>query len=232
MSFLQQLQSVKKLKHVEQHTNSSKPDIILCKDSSDYRRMMEESFLENYFENIAQHSFKTLFLNLSIVQAKQLIIIHETFINNNNNNNDIDNDIKENIELCRLAKQIDDCIDRLSCENVFVRLSSRSAKDAPLLLKNFKSTISEFYDQLLMDNNNDDDRETKKNLQLYAIQAASIAACAVKTGFEAIQLLSRSKRIQDDLKSFVNGELTIESNQPFKIVTVCISIVIFFKFNI
>ena len=53
----------------------------ICKDSTDYLRMMEETFFEKYWEDLKDVSFASSFISLDRDTAASLCSGHTTFIN-------------------------------------------------------------------------------------------------------------------------------------------------------
>src|SRR5688572_17216698 len=99
--------------------------------SSSSKWCLEDTYFEKYYENIKQMTFPSLMFPLSEQTAKELHEAHEQWKKEGDkyswNNNKI---------LLELAAQIQQKKEELNCD-VFVRLSSRSPKDAPLTTQHF-----------------------------------------------------------------------------------------------
>lgn len=104
-------------------------------------------------------------------------------------------------------------------QKIFVRLSTRSPKDAPLLLPDFKERVKQCRQRLTALDSNNDQQQQQENTALHALQIASTVAMGVDTGRDAVRLLVLSKRIQGDLEQFCNDELHVASDsaKSFKV---------------
>jgi hypothetical protein len=121
-------------------------------------------------------------------------------------------------QLIKLSNMIDTCDIK---RPIFVRLSTRSPKDAILLLN--KDKFKELFQKVLNDIEPDDTSGLmfiysimfiilfilENNRRLIALDETSIRLLAVNDGFHAIQLLLASERIQDDLISSLSLNLII-----------------------
>lgn len=100
-------------------------DVQLCDTSEQYQQMMEETYLEKYFNAIQSFSFPAIFRPLSRNQAKAINSFHQqkgTYTS-----------WKDNENLRELEKDIEETMTKAGWKSIFVRLSSRSPKDAALL---------------------------------------------------------------------------------------------------
>jgi hypothetical protein len=129
---LSELQSgLNKLKKVEVKQKDA-PKVVICADSQDYARLMKEAYFEEYYEDIKSFTFKTEFQSLSKQQAKLLTQAHQAYLKNSNSIQDSLN--SEGVQ--EIIKNIDIKAKELNTR-IFVRLSSRSPKDAALLVPQF-----------------------------------------------------------------------------------------------
>jgi hypothetical protein len=146
MSLADQLKSVKL-----RSTNQPKEKFheqLLCPDSETYRTMMDETQFECYYEQIKPWTFPSMILSINQDDIKALHDGHIFF-----KNSVLDNDEKKTEEcfqkypeLVKLSKMIDSCdIQR----PIFVRLSTRSPKDAVLLMN--KEKFKQLFRQVLND---------------------------------------------------------------------------------
>jgi hypothetical protein len=151
MSLADQLKSVKL-----RSTNRPKEKIneqLLCPDSETYRKMMDETQFECYYEKIKQLKFPSMILPINQDEIKALHDGHIFF-----KNSLIDNDEKKTEEcfqkypqLVKLSNMIDSCDIK---RPIFVRLSTRSPKDAILLLN--KEKFKQVFQKILDDMEPDD----------------------------------------------------------------------------
>ncbi|CAF1058351.1 unnamed protein product [Rotaria sordida] len=177
---------------------------LLCPDSDTYRKMMNETQFEYYYDIIKQWTFPSVILSMNEDDIRALHNGHLLF-----KNSSLDDDDKKTEEcfqqypqLFKLSNAIDTCdIQR----PIFVRLSTRSPKDAILLLN--KEKFKRLFQKVLNEMEPDDTSE--RNRRLIALDETSIRLLAVNNGFHAIQLLLASERIQDDLISGLSLNLII-----------------------
>jgi hypothetical protein len=153
----------------------------LCETSDDYTQLMKETFLEQYFDAIQTHTFASAFVPLTRDLARALLQRDRASL------------------ISALAPQIDAARRSLGVEKVFVRLSSRSPKDAPLALAAFPALLERT--RLRMRD------ATSGNARAFALQIAATLAMGASSGAEAMELLVASDRIRDDLQQFVDGHL-------------------------
>lgn len=146
MSLADQLKSVK-LRSTNQPKEKSNEQ-LLCPDSETYRKMMNETQFECYYEQIKQWTFPSMIFSINQEQIQALHNGHIQF-----KNSLLDNDEKKTEEcfekypeLKQLANVIDSCDIK---RPIFVRLSTRSPKDAALLLN--KNKFKDLFQKVLND---------------------------------------------------------------------------------
>ena len=100
---------------------------LLCPDSAAYHKQMHETYLEEYFDVIKEFSFASLFHTLPAPDLQALINAHTQWKNENKKRAWVSDPV-----LVSLAGAIDVLQAQLKSEYIFVRLSSRSPKDAAL----------------------------------------------------------------------------------------------------
>lgn len=100
---------------------------LLCPDSAAYHKQMHETYLEEYFDVIKKFSFPSLFHALSIAELQALIKAHEVWTTNKQKRA-----WTSDPALVALAGTVDALKAELKTQHIFVRLSSRSPKDAAL----------------------------------------------------------------------------------------------------
>ena len=218
MSFADQLKSVRL-----RTTNQPKEkvnDQLLCPDSDAYRKMMDETQFECYYDAIKQWTFPSIILTMNADEIKALHEGHIFFKNSVLVDDDKKTEecLQHYPQLLKLSNVINSCDIK---RPMFVRLSTRSPKDAVLLLN--KAKFKQLFQKVLNDMEPDNTSGLlfilfhlfiilfilDRNRHLIALDEASIRILAVNDGFHAIQLLLASERIQDDLSSSSSLHLII-----------------------
>ena len=164
---------------------------VICKDSDDYKKLMEETYLETYLDALSDVTFPTVVISCLTKDLKQG---HKEGWESS-----------KNLQL--LAKQIDVIMKEKAWETIFVRLSSRSPKDAALSVPKFSSLLQKHYARVC-------DREDR-NEKLLALYGASTEAMGCENGAEAISLLCMSERIQDDLYTYEETNICVRKFASF-----------------
>ncbi|CAF2115293.1 unnamed protein product [Rotaria magnacalcarata] len=177
---------------------------LLCPDSDTYKKMMNETQFEYYYDIIKQWTFPSVILSMDEDDRKALHQGHLLFKNSLLDDDDKKTDecFQQYPQLFKLSNAIDSCdIQR----PIFVRLSTRSPKDAILLLnkQKCKQVFQKTLDEMVADDT------SERNRRLIAIDESSIRLLSVTDGFHAIQLLVASERIQDDLISCASLNLIV-----------------------
>jgi len=185
---------------------------VICKDSEDYHRLMKETYFEQYFDLIKQWTFKSVLFPMSVDTARA---IREAFKATHSKIKEerIEGfNWRENNLLVQLAREIDSKKEELGVNDMFVRLSSRSPKDAIFgtrgrtiytqALENLRS----LYEQL-------GETPDETNLKIHALYITGTLALAVQNGDMAIELLISSDRVQGDLDEFI-----LHPNEDFNVV--------------
>jgi len=202
MSFLKQLEEKKNaLKKAEvSRKENTGPQEMIMKETEDFYRMLKETYFEAYYDQIEEFTFKSVILPMTIDDTKALMDAYTKFMDGTDKDVDlsvVDAKIDEGIRLIR-EKANKEC-------KVFVRLSSRSPKDAIYHLESFPSLIQE---KLSGFENGREDLYSK----LHAFYMASTEIMAVSSGREATDLMRRSDRIQGDM------EEAIKNSEPMNLI--------------
>lgn len=153
---------------------------VVCASSADYARLMQETYLEKYLAPLQEETFATRLVPLSVPCCAALREAHEH------------PDAPWPPLLVELADAVE--LARGQWPTLFVRLSSRSPKDAALTQPQFTALLRRHCTPGM-----------DLNAKLLALYSASTQAMACGSGREAVALLVRSSRIQDDLRSAVEG---------------------------
>ena len=203
MSFLKQLEEKKNaLKKAEvSRKENTGPQEMIMKETEDFYRMLKETYFEAYYDQIEEFTFKSVILPMTIDDTKALMDAYTKFMDGTDKDVDlsvVDAKIDEGIRLIREKAKNKEC-------KVFVRLSSRSPKDAIYHLESFPSLIQE---KLSGFENGREDLYSK----LHAFYMASTEIMAVSSGREATDLMRRSDRIQGDM------EEAIKNSEPMNLI--------------
>lgn len=200
MSFADELKLVK-LRRTATRQNEQNRIQLLCPDTETYRQMMEETKLERYYHLIEQWTFKSRFVPLTTDQIRDLHLAHDHFITSSKTN-----DHEKTNECLQLFPSLLTLIEKLdTCDiqrPMFIRLSTRSPKDAALRLdhQRFRHLFDRCLKRIPIDDTIEDLSLHDRNRRLLALDEASIEILAVNDGFHGVQLLLASERIQSDLK--------------------------------
>merc|ERR1712226_978115 len=109
---------------------------MIMKESEDYYRMMKETYFEAYYDQIEDFTFKSVILPMTLEDTQALMDAYTMYMDGTDKEVDlsvVDAKIDKGIALIR-EKAKKDC-------KVFVRLSSRSPKDAIYHLESFPNLI-------------------------------------------------------------------------------------------
>lgn len=188
MAFLKEIEQNKTvLRKTGGKWRESKLEEMIVKDEEDYYRLMKETYFEKYYEQIEDFTFKSVIMPLTLEDIKTMYDANMEF----------ETSKKTELDMTNIAQKIDEGIDKIrkqtnsDCE-VFVRLSSRSPKDAIYHLEEFPG----LYKQKLQELENQEDLFSK----LHAFYKASTGVMSVSSGVKATELMRKSSRIQGDLK--------------------------------
>ncbi|CAF0818310.1 unnamed protein product [Didymodactylos carnosus] len=207
-TFSDQLKSVR-LRKTTPADFENKEQNLLCPDSETYLKLMSDTYFDKYYEQIKPWTFQSISIPLSLEYTQALHDGHQLFLkllsaSSSSTCNNIQypqRDLYDKLTnecfekyapLSRLCDDIDQFKSSLRMP-MFVRLSTRSPKDAGLILK---ERLKILYQQMMPSATTDD-----MNQCLIAFDEASIRLLCVSDGFDCVQLLLASERIQDDFKS-------------------------------
>lgn len=153
----------------------------ICDSSETYIQLMKETFVERYIEEIKSHTFASAFVALTRECARAVLTNDRATLSST------------------LEPLLDAAKRDLNVDKVFVRLSSRSPKDAPLFLASFPALLDRVRAKML--------HSDSPVSRAFALQIAATLAMGASSGAEAVDLLVASHRIRDDLQQFVDGNL-------------------------
>ena len=146
MSFREKLLKKRENLKKTEVAEKEKLEQLIVKEEGDYDRLIKETYFEVYYNQIEEFTFKSVILPLTIEEIQALHNAHTAFNENKGNVEDLSTisaKINEGIKLIR-EKTKNQC-------KIFVRLSSRSPKDAIYHLDKFSclrdEKLESFQDQ-------------------------------------------------------------------------------------
>ena len=201
MSFLKELEKKREaLKKTGAPREDVKLEEMIVKDEADYFRLMKETYFERYYSLIEEFTFKSVIIPLTMEDIQALHDAHRIFLTQGDDR-DIDlGAVKAKIEegITKVRKKT------MEDSRVFVRLSSRSPKDAIYHLARFPGLYQDKL-ELLQD-------QEDILCKLHAFYQASTEVLAVSEPGQAAELLTKSERIQGDL------EVCLSNKEPMSLV--------------
>jgi hypothetical protein len=194
MSFLKDIEEKKVvLRKTELQQKESKPEEMIVKDESDYFRLIRETYFEEYYTQIEEFTFKSVIVPLTLEDIKT---IYDAAL-------EFESSKTSEMDMTGIAQKIDKGIEMIRTKTnsecqVFVRLSSRSPKDAIYHLPEFRALYGQYLDQF----------EDKDDIfsRLHAFYKASTSVLSISTGIAATELMRKSNRIQGDLKACLDNK--------------------------
>ena len=125
MATVSELSGVKLRKTSKQEDNFVEKDvgqrIVLCENDEQYKKLMEDTYIEKYFNSIEKFTFPTEFIPLSKELAKEITDLHMK---------DAKQRGTRSKQMTLVENAIDQIIYKRKWDLIFIRLSSRSPKDA------------------------------------------------------------------------------------------------------
>eukprot|EP00466_Bigelowiella_natans_P005677 jgi/Bigna1/138778/aug1.46_g13486 len=212
MSLLEALQQKRsKLKKTGGEKKQESKPTLICKGSDDYHRLMKETYMEEYWDKIKSLSFPTEFHPLSTKTASALLEASKKF--EEDPRAEISKDaVEKDANLSSLAEKISEIAAKNKWSNIFIRLSSRSPKDAAFAKHRFEPLVEAETKNVRNSDKSlglEDEEKSELNVKLRAIYRASTYCLRVPNGVEAVRLLIESKRIREDLKDFIEGKTDV-----------------------
>ena len=128
MSFLEELQGKRNALKKTEPSRREKENLeeLIVKDEDDYDRLMRETYFEEYYDHIEKFTFKSTIVPLTL---EEIQAIHEAHTDVQVDLTSVETKVDEGILTIR-RKANKEC-------QVFVRLSSRSPKDAIFHMEGF-----------------------------------------------------------------------------------------------
>jgi len=145
---------------------------------------VRESDIENWYDELKEFTYETYFVDITMEEGKAMHRLYDARMKGETNHED------ETL-LKKITVNLQSTIDKFSGVGAFVKLSSRSAKDASVTSNN---TIKIFKDILSkIENPTDNDK-------LISINRAHILALQLTDANEVLNMFLSSERINSDLE--------------------------------
>ena len=205
MSFLKELEKKKEeLRKVEAPTEQKHTDKLLFENDDDYFRLVKETNFENYYELIKEFTFKSEIISLAQEEVNALHVENVKFGNNPTDISTKTFPLLKSVE-DKINKGINSIQERINNPQAkcFLRLSTRSPKDAIFYLKTFPELYSEKLNQVKESGSLPSSDSVPTYEKLIAFYLASTEILSISSGKEGVNMLVISNRIQGDLKDCV-----------------------------
>lgn len=199
-NFAQELNSIKlrKVNRPKDYSNPKLVGFLTDKQISEYQDNVLDCNIEVWYETIKNQTFPSVFCPILLDEAKLFIKVYERNFKDKTNLNDIDwrksldeNDL-ENLK--NLESRLNKVIGEFNKDGfVFVKTSSRSAKDSPIYMDNFRNIYKAYLNQL------NPDEKTNENEQIKCLLKAAFDGLKFKAGQEVIEMFFKSERIFQDM---------------------------------
>lgn len=201
-SLAEQLSAVKLKKSTEPIKDFSSPKtagFLKDEDIKAYEKCVLEVNTEHWIDLLRDETFPTVLCPFLMEEAQVFINIYERLYLNKDSEiicaTDWRDDVsdKEKTTLDALCTRLQKEMDTFTKDGfAFVKTSSRSAKDAPLVQNKFKELYKQELDSYAKTDQNE-------NTQITCLLKAAFNALRVKTSTEVIDMFLRSERIYQDL---------------------------------
>lgn len=187
-------------------------DPLLCESSEDFHRMMEEAQFEKYWKAIEPYTFRSAMVPLT---RDEVVSLYEGYDRAQKTGDrwpsaDVEASSALDRTLLAVAEKIEEGYRQLGLvvgDPAFVRLSSRSAKDAILCCPaiDFRSALGGLTARVSTDeaklytDHPELPPSSELNQKLHAQYIASTELLATTTGATAVERFLYSERVQEDL---------------------------------
>ncbi|KAG2378917.1 hypothetical protein C9374_008065 [Naegleria lovaniensis] len=165
------------------------------------RRHYQNCFaLDTWYQQLEKYTFRTVSVELKFEEAKALISLIKL---NQSSNERVASDFKHRLTdselklLKNIEERIDDCMkqhEEMFKNGAFVKLNTRSPKDVP-----WREHENPIYQQLVQIEMDQLQENTPNHVYIAFLKAMN-KSMRVRNGKEALELLSRSQRIYEDLQ--------------------------------
>eukprot|EP00467_Chlorarachnion_reptans_P020011 CAMPEP_0114506012 /NCGR_PEP_ID=MMETSP0109-20121206/11182_1 /TAXON_ID=29199 /ORGANISM="Chlorarachnion reptans, Strain CCCM449" /LENGTH=343 /DNA_ID=CAMNT_0001684535 /DNA_START=112 /DNA_END=1143 /DNA_ORIENTATION=+ len=173
--------------------------------------------MEEYWEEIKFLSFPSAFIDLDTDTSQAILEARKP----EEKEFDSLKAVEESTALMGLASKINTVKKEKGWDEIFVRLSSRSPKDAAFSESRF-GKIYEMEQQFIIEwdrrNKVSTEESPRFNNRLRAMYRASTFCLCVDNGVEAVRLLVESNRIREDLSDFIKNSSKRNNENRFNLI--------------
>ncbi|XP_063421799.1 translation initiation factor eIF2 assembly protein-like [Mytilus trossulus] len=192
---------LKKTKEPTRDYSGLKTGGYLTEDEiKDYDDNVLAANTEHWVDILRDVTFPTVTTPFHLEDAKLFIDVYTRLYQNKDSSQSIDLDWQTHLKdeekrhIKTISERLEKAMDIYTTKGyAFVKLSSRSAKDAPLIQKRFKSLyinrLSSF----------EESEKGNENVKITCLLQAGFDALRVKTSFDVIDMFIRSERVYQDL---------------------------------
>ncbi|RUS81413.1 hypothetical protein EGW08_010851 [Elysia chlorotica] len=208
-SLAEQLQSVKLKKSSEPQKDFSSPKTagyVSQDEIESYQMSVLDVNTEEWFDLLEDYTFSSSYVPMDIEDAKLFVAIYERLYAKHDPSVIATIDWREHLSSAEskrieelrscLQEEMDTFLSAKGAEFAFVKLSSRSPKDAPMAQTRFKQMYQELISQENLTNLTPVDIE---NLQVTSLLKAAFQALKMKSADDVIDCCVRSERVYQDL---------------------------------
>ncbi|CAF0712615.1 unnamed protein product [Brachionus calyciflorus] len=212
-NFLEEIKLVKlrqvKTESIKDYSDPKLAGFLSKESLQNYQSNVLDCNFENWYEKLKDVTFKSEFCPIELSHAEIFIDFYKKWQSNK--------DIKENWksllksnqlkEITELESRLDNVISKFINDKnkyVFVKTSSRSAKDSPLTFKQFKDLYSSYFNSLTETEN------LEENEQIKCLLKAAFECLKVQKASQVIEMFFKSERIYQDML------LAVEKKERFK----------------
>ena len=154
--------------------------------------------IECWYELIKECTFPTVFLAIDYSEASLFVNIYEKYFKDKSDNLQSElkhlldsNELEQLVGLeTRLSTKISEFN---STDSVFIKTSSRSAKDSPLATQKFTQLYLEYYNCLAAN------EKASENEKLICLLRAAFQMLKIRTASDALNMFLKSERIYQDM---------------------------------
>ena len=208
-SLEEQLRSVKLKRFSELQKDFSSPKTagyISQEEIESYQASVLDVNTEEWLDALREYTFPSCFVPMDIEAAKLFVAIYERLYANRDPSAIAAIEWREHLsseenkritELCScLQEKMDKFLADIDAEFAFVKLSSRSPKDAPMA----QSRLKQIYNTMFTQEHSTNLTEINiENLQVTCLLKAAFEALKIKSAHAAVDCCLRSERVYQDL---------------------------------
>ncbi len=195
---IKELQSIRlrKAKVTRDFSDPKLAGYLTQKEIANYQDYVLDCNIESWYGAIKEFTFTTVFCPIFLEEAKLFISIYEKYfkdISCQNGWKSLLSENENNILACLEKRLQDKILDFEPNGFIFVKSSSRSAKDSPLSTEKFKKLLEKNLSYL------NDQQKINENEQLICLLKAAFQCLKVRNALECIEMFISSERIYQDM---------------------------------